>query len=53
MERGGKAAVNAEYLGGDYGGYGKAVEDIDKGLPYLDVTPSLALVVKAVHLSLV
>lgn len=39
----------AEYLGGDDGSNWETVKYVDKRLPYLDVTPSFAFVVKAIY----
>jgi len=41
--------MNAEYLRRHYSCDGEAVEYIDEGLPRLDITPSLAFVVKAIY----
>lgn len=41
--------MNAEYLGRDNCSNGQAVEDVNEGLPGLDVTPSFALVIETVH----
>jgi hypothetical protein len=53
VQRGRQTAMDTEYLGSNDCGYRQTVEYIDKGLPYLDVTATFALVIKAVHLSLV
>jgi hypothetical protein len=47
-ERGGETSMNAEDLGCDDGGDGEAVEDVDEGLPNLDVAATFALVVEAI-----
>ena len=39
----------AKYLGRDDGGYWQRVENVDESLPRLDVTPSFAFIVEAVH----
>lgn len=39
----------AKDLGGNDGGNGEAIEHVNEGLPRLDVAPSLAFVVEAVH----
>ena len=41
--------MNAEYFRRNDSGNGETVEDVDERLPRLDVTPSLAFVVKSVN----
>lgn len=41
--------MNTEYLGGNNGSDGKAVENVDKSLPRLDVTPSFTFIVEPVY----
>ena len=38
-----------EDLGGNDSGNGQTVEHVNEGLPRLDIAPSLAFVVEAVH----
>jgi len=44
--------MNAEYLGGNNGSNGKAVENVYKGFPRLDITSSFAFIVEAVYCKL-
>ena len=41
--------MHAEDLGRNNSGDWEAIEHIDERLPCLDVTPSLALVIKSIH----
>ena len=41
--------MDTEDLGSDNSGDWEAVEHVNKCLPCLDITPSLAFVIKAVH----
>jgi hypothetical protein len=44
--------MNAEYLGGNNGSNGKAVENVYKGFPRLDVTPSFTFIVETIYCKL-
>lgn len=41
--------MNTEYLGGNNSSNRKAVENVDEGLPRLDVTPSFTFIVEPVY----
>ena len=41
--------MNTEYLGGNNGSNGKAVENVNESLPRLDVTPSFTFIIESVY----